>query len=96
MGTSGQVLREDYLKRKGISAYKLSKISGIPQSRLSLILKEKRRITGDTAVRLAASTGISAEFWTNLQNFYDLEVARRKINVAEIEEKSKEAGLLKD
>jgi antitoxin HigA-1 len=69
----GEVLREEFLKPFGISAYKLSKDIGIPQTRVSEILKGNRRITADTAIRLARYFGTSPKFWLGLQDDYDLE-----------------------
>ncbi|MFD3393389.1 HigA family addiction module antitoxin [Aquirufa sp. OSTEICH-129V] len=69
----GEILREDFLSPLGISGYRLSKELFIPQSRISEILKGKRRVTADTALRLSAFFGNSAKFWLNLQQDYDLE-----------------------
>jgi addiction module HigA family antidote len=57
----------------GVSAYRLSKELHIPQTRISEILKGKRRITADTALRLSAFFGNSAKFWLSLQDDYDVE-----------------------
>ena len=56
-----------------ITAYKLAKDIGIPQTRVSEILKGNRRITADTALRLSKYFGNSAKFWLGLQDDYDLE-----------------------
>ncbi len=69
----GEVLLEEFLLPMGISAYRLSKDLGIPQTRTSQIIKGKRRITADTALRLSKYFGTSAKFWLVLQNDYDLE-----------------------
>ena len=69
----GEILREDFLVPMQISAYRLSKDLDIPQTRISLILKGKRRVTADTALRLASYFGNSAKFWLGLQDDYDLE-----------------------
>jgi antitoxin HigA-1 len=57
----------------GLSAYKLSKDIGIPQTRISEILKGNRRLTADTALRLSKYFGNSAKFWLGLQNDFDTE-----------------------
>lgn len=57
----------------GLSAYKLSKDIGIPQTRLSEIVKGNRRVTADTALRLSRYFGTSPKFWLDLQNDFDLE-----------------------
>jgi addiction module HigA family antidote len=72
----GEVLLEEFLLPFGISAYKLAKDIGIPQTRLSQILKGNRRITADTALRLSKYFGNSAKFWLGLQDDYDLEEER--------------------
>jgi addiction module HigA family antidote len=69
----GEVLLEEFLGPLSISAYRLSKDLNIPQTRVSQILKRKRRITADTALRLSKYFGNSATFWLGLQNDYDLE-----------------------
>jgi addiction module HigA family antidote len=69
----GEVLLEEFLKPLGISAYRLSKDIEIPQTRISAIIKGKRRITADTALRLSQYFGNSAKFWLGLQDDYDLE-----------------------
>lgn len=69
----GKVLSEEFLIPFGISAYKLAKDIGIPQTRVSQILKGNRRITADTALRLSKYFGNSAKFWLGLQDDFDLE-----------------------
>jgi addiction module HigA family antidote len=80
----GEVLLEEFLKPMNITAYKLSKDIGIPQTRTWAILKGERSITADTALRLAAYFGNSAKFWIGLQTDYDLEEAM-KSKYSEIE-----------
>lgn len=60
------------LRSMEISAYRLSKDLGIPQTRTSEIIKGRRRITADTALRLSKYFGTSPKFWLGLQNDYDL------------------------
>ena len=73
----GEILLEEFLKPLKISAYKLSKDINIPQTRTSEILKGRRRITADTALRLSYYFGNSAKFWLGLQNDYDLEEEKK-------------------
>jgi len=73
----GEVLQEEFLLPLEISAYRLSKDLDIPQTRISQILKGKRRITADTALRLSSYFGNSAKFWLGLQNDYDIEEEKR-------------------
>ena len=69
----GEVLMEEFLKPLEITAYRLSKDLGIPQTRISEILKGRRRISADTALRLSKYFGNSAKFWLGLQDDFDLE-----------------------
>lgn len=69
----GEVLSGEFLLPFKISAYKLAKDTGIPQTRVSEIIKGNRRITADTALRLSKYFGNSAKFWLGLQDDFDLE-----------------------
>jgi len=69
----GEVLREEFMIPFEITAYRLSKDLGIPQTRISEILKGRRRVSADTALRLSKYFGNSAKFWLGLQDDYDLE-----------------------
>lgn len=77
--TPGEILKKEFLEPFGISAYKLAKGTGIPQTRISEILRNKRKITIDTALRFSAFFGNTAQFWINAQNWYDLEVSQRAL-----------------
>jgi addiction module HigA family antidote len=74
----GEILQEEFLVPLEISAYKLSKDIGIPQTRISAILKGNRRITADTALRLSKYFGNSAKFWLGLQDDFDIEEERNE------------------
>ena len=69
----GEVLIEEFLKPMDISAYKLAKETFLPQTRISAIIKDKRRITADTALRFSKFFDTSPKFWLGLQADYDLE-----------------------
>ena len=71
----GEVLREEFLLPMNISAYRLSIDIKIPQTRISEIIKGKRRITADTALRLSNYFGNTAKFWLGLQDDFDIEEA---------------------
>jgi addiction module HigA family antidote len=73
----GEILLEEFLKPLNISAYRLSKDIGIPQTRTSEIIKGRRSITADTALRLSYYFGNSAKFWLGLQNDFDLEEEKK-------------------
>ncbi len=69
----GEILLEEFLIPLEISAYRLAKDTFIPQTRISEIIKGKRRITADTALRFAKYFGTSPKFWLSLQDDFDLE-----------------------
>jgi addiction module HigA family antidote len=68
----GEILGEEFLKEFKITAYRLAKETKIPPTRISEILKGRRRITADTALRLAKFFGTTPDFWLGLQVEYDL------------------------
>jgi addiction module HigA family antidote len=69
----GEILLEEFLIPMEISAYRLARETFIPQTRISEIIKGKRRITADTALRFAKFFGVNAKFWLGLQDDFDLE-----------------------
>ena len=73
----GEILREDFMKPLGLSINKLALDLHVPATRIHEIVHERRRITADSALRLARYFNTNPEFWLNLQNFFDLEVERR-------------------
>ena len=73
----GEILKEEFLKPMKISAYKLSKDIGIPQTRTSAILKGNRGITADTALRFSLYFGTTAKFWLGLQDDFDLKETQK-------------------
>ncbi|MHC1741523.1 MAG: HigA family addiction module antitoxin [Syntrophobacteraceae bacterium] len=70
----GEILREDFMKPMGITAYKLAKDLDVPRNRITAILGGRRAVTSDTALRLARYFGTSAKVWMNLQVAHDLDV----------------------
>jgi len=88
----GEILREDFMKPLGLSVNKLALELHVPATRIGEIVHERRRITAETALRLARYFKTNAEFWLNLQNFYDLEVTRRPGKVLEIERQVQPVG----
>jgi addiction module HigA family antidote len=73
----GEILREDFMKPLGLSVNKLALELHVPATRISEIVHGRRRISAETALRLARYFHTNAEFWLNLQTFHDLEVSRR-------------------
>ena len=76
----GEILMEEFLNPMNITAYRLSKSIKIPQTRISQIIKGKRRITTDTALRLSKYFGTSVKFWLGIQNDYDIEEEQVKLD----------------
>ena len=76
----GEILNEEFLNPLKITAYRLAKDTAIPQTRISQILKGKRRITADTALRLGSYFGNSAKFWLGLQDDFDIEEEKETKN----------------
>ncbi len=75
----GEVLLEEFLRPMGISQNRLALGIGVPPRRINDIVLKKRRITADTAIRLAKFFGTSAEFWLGLQSQYDLDVTAEEL-----------------
>ncbi len=71
----GEVLREEYMKPLNLSANALANALGVTAARINDIARERRGITGDTALRLARYFGTDAQSWLNLQSAYELRVA---------------------
>ena len=69
----GEILNEEFLIPLEITAYRLSKDIGIPQTRISEIIKGNRRITADSALRFSKYFGNSAKFWLGIQDDFDIE-----------------------
>jgi len=80
----GEILLEEFLVPFDISAYRLAKDTFLPQTRISEIIKGRRRITADTALRLSRYFGNSAKFWLGLQDDFDLE-EEKEIKKKELE-----------
>ena len=89
----GEVLKEEFLNPMEISAYKLSKETGLSETRISQIVHGKRSVTAETAYILSLFFGTSADFWLNLQNNYDLEEI--KVNRPELPKRVLKYKLIK-
>jgi antitoxin HigA-1 len=74
----GVILREEFIKPLGLTAYQVAKGCGISHPGMSEILRGKRGITAETALRLGIYFGVEPEFWVRLQADYDLRKARRE------------------
>lgn len=82
--TPGEVLRNDFLDPMGILAYRLAADTGMTQTRVKEILDGTRSVTADAALRLGRFFGTDAQWWLNMQAYYDLEKAKGE-NGREIE-----------
>jgi addiction module HigA family antidote len=76
----GEILAEEYLAPLGVTQHKLAVSIGVPPRRINEIVHGKRRISADTALRLARYFGTSERFWMNLQGRFDLEVERDRLS----------------
>ncbi|MCZ3386535.1 MAG: HigA family addiction module antidote protein [Actinomycetia bacterium] len=74
--TPGEILLTEFLEPLGITQYRLAQATGLPQTRISEVVRGKRAITTDTALRLSRALGVDDRFWINIQTDYDLEVER--------------------
>ena len=75
----GEILAEEFMRPSGLSANALAKLLGVPVTRVSEIVRGRRGVTADTALRLARYFGTSADLWMGLQAEYDLRVAERQV-----------------
>jgi addiction module HigA family antidote len=81
--TPGDMLKHEFLAEYGLSQNELAHAIGVSPNRVAEIVNNRRRITADTAVRLALFFGNSAEFWMNLQSWYDLKMAAKDLSPAQ-------------
>jgi addiction module HigA family antidote len=72
----GEILREDFMLPLGLSSNALARAIGVTPARINEIVRERRGITAETALRLARFFGTSVDLWMNLQQHYDLERAK--------------------
>ena len=73
----GEILRDEFLVPLGLSVYRLAKALKIPPLRLSEVVRGRRGVSGDTAIRLGRYFSMTPKFWINLQTRHDLDVAYR-------------------
>ena len=78
----GEILLEEFLMPLAVSQYQLAKEIGVPARRINEIVHGQRRISADTALRLARFFGTSERFWINLQSRYDLEIEKDRLGDA--------------
>jgi addiction module HigA family antidote len=80
----GEILREEFMKPLGLTAYQLAKDLHISIPRVNDIVRERRAVTADTALRLGKYFGTDAQTWMNLQADYDLRIARSKADIGSV------------
>jgi len=88
----GEILREEFMKPLQLSSYRLAKELKLAAPRVNDIVRERRAITADTAVRLSKYFGMPAEFWLGLQADYDIRMAKGKIEKLKIKPHSRTAA----
>jgi addiction module HigA family antidote len=87
----GEILLTEFMQPHGLTAYRLAKELCVPLPRVNDIVRGKRGISADTALRLGIYFGLPAQFWLNLQNDYDLRLARDAAALAKVKPRSKVA-----
>jgi len=80
----GEILKEEFMEPLSLTAYRLAKEIHVPVPRVNDIVRGKRAITADTAIRLGIYFGLPAQFWMNLQTDYDLRLARTGSRVEKV------------
>ena len=75
----GRFLRDEFLEPLGLSVYALARALNVPRPRLNDVVRGRRSVSTDTALRLARYFGTSPEFWVNLQVRYDVDIAERTL-----------------
>lgn len=81
----GEILQEEFLIPHSMSGKELADAIGVPPNRITDIVRERRGITADTALRLSKFFGVTANFWMNLQNAYDLSLAESQNDYTNVE-----------
>ncbi|MDP1838417.1 MAG: HigA family addiction module antitoxin [Reyranella sp.] len=69
----GSILHDEFMEPAGVSSGRLARATGLSQTQVRSIVRGRRKVTAETALRLEHALGISAETWMNLQSLYDLE-----------------------
>lgn len=80
----GEILKEEFMVPLALTSYRLAKELHVPAPRVNDIVRGKRAITADTAIRLGTYFGLPAQFWMNLQTDYDLRLAQSAHGVGKV------------
>ena len=89
--TPGEILRSEFLEPLGITVDRIAQATGVPRTRMSEIIRGKRRVTAGTALRLSRALGLSDHYWLTIQDDYDIEREHDK-HAAELERVEKLTG----
>lgn len=84
----GEVLAKEYLKPLGLSASALAQAIGVPPNRISDIVRQRRDVSADTAIRLGRFFAVDPRFWLNLQTAYDLSLAESEHDYSSVRRRS--------
>ncbi len=87
----GDILKTEFMEPLGLSSYMLAKELHVSAPRINDLVRGKRSITADTAIRLSTYFGNSTQFWMNLQNKYDIWIAAKNKSLAMIKPRPQEA-----
>jgi addiction module HigA family antidote len=88
----GEILLHEFMEPAGLTAYRLAKEIDVPAPRIHDIVRSKRGISANTALRLGKYFGISAQFWLNLQNRFDLAEAAKNKTIARVKQRATQAA----
>ena len=77
--------RAEFIEELGINQHRLAKTIDVPPIRINAIIKRRRSITADTALRIGRALATTPDYWLNLQRMYDIDVARATTDVSDIE-----------
>jgi addiction module HigA family antidote len=88
----GEILLTEFMEPHGLSAYRLAKELRVTLPRVNDVVRGKRAITADTALRLGIYFGLPAQFWLNLQNEYDLRLATKPSVLSKVKPMAKRAA----
>lgn len=75
----GEILREEFLKPNGLTAYRVAAALGVPRTRIERLVRKEKPVTADTALRLGRYFKTGGAFWMNIQARFDLETAEDKL-----------------
>ena len=87
----GEILHTEFMQPLGLTAYRLAKDLRVAAPRVNDIVRGKRAISADTALRMGIYFGLPAQFWLNLQNDYDLRLAAKSTGLQKVKPRARAA-----